>query len=325
VVFVLEYPFTVLRWLSIPGSDEWWDRRRRIWTCAAPPFVLLVILFDNPWLGINGWNYLTFATLGGYFPLWVPAQTVTVNGTTSTTTVIPAHRGGSPDAATGMPSVNAGSAFPVSGLCVLVGAALGLLMWVTSNDHSRPRYYVLVVLLAFASTIMWLDVIANELVAIIEAFGRMLSISTSILGLTVIAIGNSVGDLVADCTTARRISPKMGVASCFGSPLLNDILGVGVAVTFYTSTNGKALLSPLNAQDRVAYVFLFISLLSSLTVFPLLGFRSDKRNFFSWYLFAVYGAFMLVSCLIEANVISKASICNWGGSYDICMATSVAG
>ena len=43
----------------------------------------------------------------------------------------------------------------------------------------------------------------------------------------------------------------MGVASCFGSPLLNDIVGIGVATTIYTSTNGGDVESPLNAQVSV--------------------------------------------------------------------------
>ena len=53
----------------------------------------------------------------------------------------------------------------------------------------------------------------------------------AILGLTVLAVGNSVGDWVADTAVARAGKPAMGVASCFGSPLLNDVLGLGIALT----------------------------------------------------------------------------------------------
>jgi sodium/potassium/calcium exchanger 6 len=52
----------------------------------------------------------------------------------------------------------------------------------------------------------------------------------------------------ADVATARNISPRMGVASCFGSPLLNDIVGIGVATTIFTRVNNKPVVSPLNAQ-----------------------------------------------------------------------------
>ena len=51
------------------------------------------------------------------------------------------------------------------------------------------------------------------------------------LGVTVLAIGNSVGDWVADTAVARQGKPAMGVSSCFGSPLLNDVLGLGISLT----------------------------------------------------------------------------------------------
>ena len=58
----------------------------------------------------------------------------------------------------------------------------------------------------------------------------LLFLPPAILGLTVLAIGNSVGDLVADTAVARAGYPGMGVASCFGSPLLNDVMGLSVAL-----------------------------------------------------------------------------------------------
>lgn len=61
------------------------------------------------------------------------------------------------------------------------------------------------------------------------------SLLLAILGLTVLAIGNSVGDWVADTAVARAGHPSMGVASCFGSPLLNDVLGLGIALTVSTA------------------------------------------------------------------------------------------
>lgn len=152
----------------------------------------------------------------------------------------------------------------------------------------------------------------------------MLGISTSLLGLTVIAIGNSVGDLVADVATARDISPRMAVASCFGSPLLNDILGVGVAATTYCVKHG-GLRSPLNAQDRVAYVFLAASLASSAVAFPALGFfaskKTPKREAYPLYLFGLYGLFMVASCVVEASRGVQKTICAVGHGAS-CMRTS---
>ncbi|KAH8062026.1 calcium:sodium antiporter [Aureococcus anophagefferens] len=117
---------------------------------------------------------------------------------------------------------------------------------------------------------------------------------------------------------------KMAVASCFGSPLLNDILGVGVATTAYAAKHG-ALASPLNAQDRVAYAFLLASLLSSLAAFPALGFFAEEKTAararYPYALFGLYGAFALVSCLVELDVIPQDRICALGNGGS-CLRTS---
>ena len=60
---------------------------------------------------------------------------------------------------------------------------------------------------------------------------------SAILGLTVLAVGNSVGDWVADTAVARAGEPGMGVASCFGSPLLNDVLGLSIALIVSDSSS----------------------------------------------------------------------------------------
>ena len=113
--------------------------------------------------------------------------------------------------------------FPLWALLPLVSLPLSLL--VACSRHDRPPvFYPAFVVLGFVVVVAWLDLVANEVVAIIETIGVILGISTSILGLTVVAFGNSVGDLVADTAAARGADARMAVASCFGSPLLNDLL-----------------------------------------------------------------------------------------------------
>ena len=81
--------------------------------------------------------------------------------------------------------------------------------------------------------------------------------STAILGLTVLAIGNSVGDWVADTAVARAGKPGMGIASCFGSPLLNDVLGLSVALLVRLLT-GVLHWSALSAIFNETAVYLRI-------------------------------------------------------------------
>jgi sodium/potassium/calcium exchanger 6 len=86
----------------------------------------------------------------------------------------------------------------------------------------------------------------------------MLNISTSILGLTVIAVGNSMGDFVANYAVAKK-SPKMAVAACFGSPLIMNIVGVGFGTLWYLATNTNSqVATPINAQVGGCHIVVFI-------------------------------------------------------------------
>ncbi|KAK4186469.1 Sodium/calcium exchanger protein-domain-containing protein [Podospora australis] len=104
---------------------------------------------------------------------------------------------------------------------------LGALLLTTTPDK-KPKYHFLLCFLGFIISVAWISTIAGEVVGVMKAFGVILDISEAILGLTIFAVGNSLGDLVADVTVARLGYPVMALAACFGGPMLNILLGVGI-------------------------------------------------------------------------------------------------
>lgn len=80
--------------------------------------------------------------------------------------------------------------------------ALALLLLTTVPDK-RPKHHYLLCFLGFVISVAWISTVAGEVVGVLKAFGVILNISEAILGLTVFAVGNSLGDLVADVTVAR--------------------------------------------------------------------------------------------------------------------------
>lgn len=93
---------------------------------------------------------------------------------------------------------------------VLSLALLGVLLATTSPDR-RPKYHVAFCFLGFVIAIAWISTVAGEVVGVMKAFGVILGISEAILGLTIFAVGNSIGDLVADVTVARLGYPVMAL------------------------------------------------------------------------------------------------------------------
>ena len=69
------------------------------------------------------------------------------------------------------------------------------------------------------------------------------------MGLTFLAWANSVGDLVADISLAKVGKAKTAVAACFGTPLLNLLVGLGLGCLI-------AILTVPGREDGVA---LFVS------------------------------------------------------------------
>jgi solute carrier family 24 (sodium/potassium/calcium exchanger), member 6 len=87
---------------------------------------------------------------------------------------------------------------------------LAILLLTTSPDR-RPKYHFLLCFLGFLISIAWISTIAGEVVGVLKALGVILGISEALLGLTIFAAGNSVGDLIADITVARLGYPVMAL------------------------------------------------------------------------------------------------------------------
>ena len=203
------------------------------------------------------------------------------------------------------------SPLPVAALLLLLGALGSAGLWWATSASAAPRGLPLLVACGFVQTIAWLNILAQEMIALIEAAGILLGISTSILGLTVIAFGNSVGDLVADSAAARGADARMAMAACFGSPLLMNILGVGVSLSLrMLVTGGKPVAGVVSQQCRLAYCFLYLALFSHVVTFPCGGFRAPRS--YAVYLFALYGLFMLLACLTETGALDLDFLCMHG-------------
>jgi len=154
-------------------------------------------------------------------------------------------------------------------------------------NHLRP----FLSLLGFFVGICWVATIADEVVSVLKSIGVILNISDSLLGLTIFAVGNSLGDLVADITVARLGYPVMALSACFGGPMLNILLGVGIGglyMTLHYPNTGKlghtALAGAKETYEISISKTLVISgftmlviLIGLLIIIPLNGWMMDRK------------------------------------------------
>eukprot|EP00057_Strongylocentrotus_purpuratus_P024094 XP_011678568.1 PREDICTED: sodium/potassium/calcium exchanger 6, mitochondrial [Strongylocentrotus purpuratus] len=132
-------------------------------------------------------------------------------------------------------------------------------------------------------------------------FGVEFFINDAILGLTVLAWGNSIGDLVADVAMARQGFPTMGMSACFGGPMFNMLLGIGISCTIVTVRDGGTFVLHTDHVQLVLALGLAVSLLSSMFIMVVTRFQAAR--FYGIYLYILYGVILVVALLIELQVI----------------------
>ncbi|GFR47864.1 hypothetical protein Agub_g9673 [Astrephomene gubernaculifera] len=69
--------------------------------------------------------------------------------------------------------------------------------------------------------VLWINGLASEVVGIIALMAGLVRVPASVMGLTLLAWGNSLGDFFGNPAMARRGQPTMALTACFGGPLFN--------------------------------------------------------------------------------------------------------
>ncbi|KAF8426390.1 Sodium/calcium exchanger protein-domain-containing protein [Tirmania nivea] len=161
---------------------------------------------------------------------------------------------------------------------LLVGFISLLLLQTLTSPNRPPKYRHLLCYLGFIVSISWISTIANEVVGVLKTIGVIFNISDAILGLTIFAMGNSLGDLVANITIAKLGFPVMALSACFGGPMLNILLGVGVSGMFIGwRRNGEGYKVEVSPTLVISAATLLITLVFLLVSVPMNGWRMSRR------------------------------------------------
>lgn len=113
---------------------------------------------------------------------------------------------------------------PLSAIMISISLGLSIAVFFTSSTDCPPKYHVAFSAGSFIGSICIIYTVAKEVVCVMKVIGIISSMSDSMVGLSILAWGNSVGDLFSNVALAKQGYQQMAFAACFGGPMLSKDL-----------------------------------------------------------------------------------------------------
>jgi len=173
----------------------------------------------------------------------------------------------------------------------------------SDNGPALPFFYPALTLLAKASSILVLSVIAGELTACVETLGLVFGVPRLSLGTTVMAWGNSLGDLAVGMAMVRQGQCRAAFTAVFAGPIFNCLFSAGIVltcaaantpggnVTLWSDASGKT-----NLRLHTAFLAVACTVLTLTFVF-----QQSAGHFSPIALWALYGTFLVCILSVEQN------------------------
>ncbi|XP_071338934.1 mitochondrial sodium/calcium exchanger protein [Trachinotus anak] len=188
--------------------------------------------------------------------------------------------------------------FPVWLLTLLLGLFLSAIVFCTTTNDCPPKYHPLFALLGFVVSAVLISAAASEVVSLLHMLGVVLSLSNTVLGLTLLAWGNSIGDCFSDITIARQGYPRMAISACFGGIIFNMLFGVGLGcLVQMLKTYSYVQFEPEGLLTWILAGSLGLSLVLSFIIVPLSRFHLGRT--YGIFLLVFYASFLLIALLTE--------------------------
>ncbi|XP_028629208.1 sodium/potassium/calcium exchanger 2 isoform X2 [Grammomys surdaster] len=173
-------------------------------------------------------------------------------------------------------------------------------LWITLPDVRKPasrKFFPI----TFFGSITWIAVFSYLMVWWAHQVGETIGISEEIMGLTILAAGTSIPDLITSVIVARKGLGDMAVSSSVGSNIFDITVGLPLPWLLYTIIHRFKPVTVSSNGLFCAIVLLFIMLLFVILSIALCKWRMNK--ILGFIMFGLYFVFLVVSVLLEDKVL----------------------
>uniref|UniRef100_A0A3Q1I1D9 Sodium/potassium/calcium exchanger 1 n=1 Tax=Anabas testudineus TaxID=64144 RepID=A0A3Q1I1D9_ANATE len=173
-------------------------------------------------------------------------------------------------------------------------------LWLTVPDvrNQKSRKFFVV---TFLGSILWIAVFSYLMVWWAHQVGETIGISEEIMGLTILAAGTSIPDLITSVIVARKGLGDMAVSSSVGSNIFDITVGLPVPWLLYSSIHGFAPVAVSSNGLFCAIVLLFLMLL--FVIISIASCKWKMNKVLGFTMFLLYFIFLVLSVMLEDRII----------------------
>uniref|UniRef100_UPI00398EE3A3 sodium/potassium/calcium exchanger 2-like isoform X1 n=1 Tax=Pristiophorus japonicus TaxID=55135 RepID=UPI00398EE3A3 len=174
-------------------------------------------------------------------------------------------------------------------------------LWITVPDVRRKKlqnYFAL----SFLGSISWIAVFSYLMVWWAHQVGETIGITEEIMGLTILAAGTSIPDLITSVIVARKGLGDMAVSSSVGSNIFDITVGLPLPWLLFCFINNFEPIIVRSNGLFCAIVLLFIMLL--FVIISIGACRWKMNKILGLIMFVLYILFLITSVLLEQKIIT---------------------
>jgi Ca2+/Na+ antiporter len=158
--------------------------------------------------------------------------------------------------------------------------------WLVKITFPKPHRYIL----TFAISIVWITALSWVLVESAVASAHILEIPSVIIGLTILAAGTSIPDLLSSIIVAKKGQAGMAISNGIGSNIFDILFGLGLPwLVAYLFFGKKLTVATENLNSSI--ILLFATVIAILFLFIIRKWRVGKYS--GYLLIALYLAYLV--------------------------------